>query len=117
MTNTDVVLHYYELVDANDVPALLALFADDAAYHRPGYDPLVGQDMLRHFYQDERVIAAGHHHVDQLVAGDHEIAVNGTFTGTLRDSTDITLRFADFFRLNRTGLIYRRDTFFFAPLV
>lgn len=34
---------YYELVDAGQVQAPVVLFAADAQYHRPGYEPLAGR--------------------------------------------------------------------------
>lgn len=40
------VRRYYERVDAGDVGGVLDCFADDAAYHRPGYEPMVGRAAL-----------------------------------------------------------------------
>jgi steroid Delta-isomerase len=114
---TSIVLRYYELVDADDVDALVRLFTPDATYHRPGYPPLVGRADLEHFYRDQRVIDSGSHQIEKIVAAGSEVAVYGDFTGTLRDGSTATLRFADFFSLSQDLLFQRRDTFFFAPLV
>ncbi|GLZ77545.1 hypothetical protein Afil01_23520 [Actinorhabdospora filicis] len=111
------VRRYYDLVDADDVPGLIALFATDAVYHRPGYAPLVGHGDLNRFYTADRVIVSGRHTVTSLVTGEHEVAVMGEFAGVLKDGREVALRFADFFTLDERLLFARRDTYFFAPLV
>ncbi len=114
--NADRVRRYYELVDGGDLEAMYALFADDVVYDRPGYEPLEGMAAFRAFYEDERVIEEGVHTVDGLVVDGDHVAVEGAFAGSLRDGTEVHLRFADFFTL-RDGLIVRRNTYFHAPLV
>ncbi|MCP2170063.1 nuclear transport factor 2 family protein [Goodfellowiella coeruleoviolacea] len=111
------VHRYYRLVDEGNHSGLLGLFAEDAVYERPGYQPLVGRAALRDFYSGERVIADGRHTVRTLVAEGDRIAVHGDFVGVLKDGTDVSLRFADFFVLGADGRFVRRDTFFFSPLV
>ncbi|MFF2331561.1 MULTISPECIES: nuclear transport factor 2 family protein [unclassified Streptomyces] len=111
------VMRYYELVDANDVTGLVDLFTADAVYHRPGYQPLRGRDELMRFYTDERVISSGHHTVTTMVLSGSQAAVNGEFSGSLRDGREVSLRFADFFAIGPEGRFCRRDTFFFAPMV
>ncbi|MGW2871062.1 nuclear transport factor 2 family protein [Kitasatospora sp. NPDC001225] len=113
----DAVRRYYSLVDANRFDELVELFTADATYERPGYQPLVGRDELTAFYQGERVIADGRHTVDQLLLSGREAAVRGSFTGTLKGGDAVSLRFADFFRTDGTGLFAHRVTYFFAPLV
>ena len=108
---------YYALVDAGDVAGLVALFAPDSTYHRPGYPPLTGHAELERFYRDERVIDTGAHVLTGIVADGREVAVQGTFSGVLRDGKQVSLRFADFFTFGADGLVTRRDTYFFAPLV
>jgi hypothetical protein len=44
----------YLLVDAGDVTGLIGLFAPDARFHRPGYQPLTGRDELERFYREDR---------------------------------------------------------------
>jgi len=112
-----LVRRYYECVDAGDVAGLIALFAPDAQYHRPGYEPLVGHAALRRFYQGERVIAEGRHTVSELLVAGFKVAVHGEFHGVLHSGDRVGLRFADFFRLTPELTFARRDTFFFAPLV
>lgn len=108
---------YYELVDSGQVQALVELFADDAEYHRPGYEPLVGRAQLTDFYRKRRVIREGRHTVTTTVESGDSVAVHGEFNGVLHDDRETSLRFADFFRLDADGRFSRRDTFFFAPLV
>ncbi len=112
----DVVRRYYKLVDARALDDMLALFADDVVYRRPGYDPLRGIAELRTFYAQDRVIADGAHTLASLVEDGDRVAVEGKFRGTLRDGRKACVRFADFFVV-RGGRITRRDTYFDAPLV
>jgi steroid delta-isomerase len=111
------VRRYYDCVDSNDVDGVVALFTDDAVYHRPGYEPLVGRRRLERFYREERVIQRGEHRLAAVVVHGPAVAVHGEFSGTLRDGRELTLRFADFFLATETGSFRRRDTFFFTPLV
>ncbi|MFI8325546.1 nuclear transport factor 2 family protein [Streptomyces sp. NPDC085529] len=113
----DRVRHYYDLVDAGDVPGLVGLFTPDAVYHRPGYPPFDGHEGLTRFYGGTRVIRTGRHTLTTIVADGSDIAVHGEFHGELHDGTTVGLRFADFFRVAADGRFGRRDTFFFAPLV
>lgn len=111
------VQKYYQLVDEGEIEALVDLFAPDAVYKRPGYDPLVGRNALTRFYSETRVIREGSHVLDTVVAASDQVAVHGTFRGTLNDGRRVELRFADFFELDPSNRFTRRDTFFFAPLV
>lgn len=108
---------YYELVDAADVSGLIGLFAADAVYQRPGYEPIVGHEGLSRFYRQERLIAHGRHVLTEMVAHGDSVAVQGRFHGVLRSGAEVDLRFADFFRLTRDLTFSRRDTYFFQPLV
>lgn len=111
------VLRYYELVDAQDMAAIVDLFTADATYERPGYEPIVGHQELSRFYTEQRVIDEGEHTVQTVVAEGDCVAVSGRFHGTLRDGREVRIRFADFFVTTDDGRFARRDTFFFAPLV
>ncbi|MFE3380440.1 nuclear transport factor 2 family protein [Streptomyces anulatus] len=112
-----VVRRYYDLVDDGNISGLLDLFEPTAEYHRPGYDPLVNQSELAHFYRSERVIESGRHSITKLIAQDHEVAVHGTFEGILRNGSNVSLDFADFFSVTPRGTFSMRRTFFYAPLV
>ncbi len=111
------VRRYYQLVDADDLTGLINLFAPDARYHRPGYEPLNGRAELERFYRGDRVIVQGSHTLTALVAAGNDVAVQGEFSGVLRDGRQVSLRFADFFSFGPDNLFARRDTYFFAPLV
>ncbi|QQS02162.1 MAG: nuclear transport factor 2 family protein [Austwickia sp.] len=115
--NLASVRRYYALVDADDVPGLVALFAPDAVYRRPGYEPLRGRDDLTAFYSGARVIASGRHTIETEVAGPTGVAVSGRLAGVLKDGTARELRWADFYTFTPEGLLATRDTFFFAPMV
>lgn len=111
------VRRYYALVDDGDVQGVVGLFADRAVYERPGYDPIVGRDGLDAFYRGQRVIDTGRHTVVKLVVGSNDAAVEGEFRGTLKDGSEVDLRFADFFQLNEDLLFEVRNTYFFSPMV
>ncbi|AYJ51622.1 nuclear transport factor 2 family protein [Rhodococcus sp. P1Y] len=112
-----VVRSYYELVDANRVEDMLALFDDQAIYRRPGYEPLNGKSMLRSFYNGVRVIEHGSHQITCVIKQDRSAAVVGCFEGKLKSGSQVNVRFSDFFSLNEQGLITERDTFFFTPSI
>ena len=73
------VTRYYDLVDANDVDGLVALFTPDATYERPGYEPMRGHSGLTAFYSGERIIASGAHTLTHTVVDGDEVAVQGRF--------------------------------------
>jgi ketosteroid isomerase-like protein len=110
------VQEYYRRVDAHDVEGLLELFAEDARYERPGYDPLVGRPALRQFYAGARVIESGAHTIARVVEARDNVAVEGRFSGELKDGRHVDLGFADFFVLSGQSIVGRR-TYFYAPLV
>ena len=111
------VRKYYEAVDRGDVSALLWLFDPEALYRRPGYPDFRGRSDLERFYREQRVISSGRHSIESLLTDGLSAAVYGRFQGLLRNGSGVDLRFADFFELSSAGMITRRDTFFFAPLV
>lgn len=111
-----VVRRYYELVDRGDVEGLIALFARDSVYLRPGYQPLRGHDELRRFYTEDRMIREGRHELDAVIVNETSAAARGAFRGTLRDDRRVEVRFADFFVFAGDRFAYR-ETFFFAPMV
>ena len=108
---------FYARVDAGDIDGLVAMFTDDAEYHRPGYPPVLGQSGMDHFYRYERVIAGGAHTLDGVAVTGAEVAVRGSFAGTKRDGSPAHHRFAEFFTLSPDHRFARRETFFSAPLV
>lgn len=108
---------YYDAVDTGTVKDVVACFAADAVYRRPGYAPLHGSAALMRFYSDERVIESGRHTVTTVVVAGNEAAVHGRFAGRLRDASEVEIGFADFFVVGPDGRFAQRDTFFSAPAV
>lgn len=109
-----LVRRYYELVDAGDLE-LLNTFHADATYKRPGYPEFRGHQALEAFYSGERIIESGSHALNQMFVQGPQVAVEGKFTGTLKDGRSVQLPFSDFFDLqDRDGglRISARRTYF-----
>lgn len=100
---------YYELVDADEYDDLVALFAPDVVYERPGQSNIEGREALRQFYEAERPLSEGRHEVHSVVADGDHVAVRGSFSG-LQDGDRVEFGFADFHEFE-DGLIARRYTF------
>lgn len=108
---------YYTAVDSGDVHAVLACFAADAVYRRPGYEPIVGTEGLRAFYTGVRVIESGRHTLDDVLVEGERAAIRGRFDGRLRGGADAHVGFADFFGFDEAGRIATRTSYFFAASV
>jgi ketosteroid isomerase-like protein len=109
-----LIRRYYAYVDLQD-PGLFDLFHPSIRYKRPGYPVIEGMAAFREFYASRRVIVKGRHVVEALFHSDRRVAVEGRFTGTLRDGSHADLSFSDFFDLvEETGtvLIASRRTYF-----
>jgi hypothetical protein len=104
-----VVERYYDHVDDGDVPALLALFAEDVVYDRPGHDTIEGRDALERFYREDRPLSDGTHELATVVVDGQTVAVEGRFTGR-QDGDPVTLGFADVHTF-ADGVIVRRKTY------
>lgn len=113
----DVVQKYYAAVDKGDIDGVVALFEVDAEYDRPGYAHMSGREAIRSFYVDDRIIESGVHNIESIVSDSGTVAVEGSFEGTLRGGTDTEVKFAEFFWPGPNGLIKKRRTYFYAPLV
>ncbi len=109
MSTVDTVREYYDLVDDGAYDDLVALFAPDIVYARPGQAAIEGREDLRRFYEEERPLSAGSHEVHSIVADGDTVAVRGSFSG-LQDGDRVTFSFADFHEFE-DGLIARRYTF------
>lgn len=113
----DLVRRYYAEVDTGRVEEIVALFEIDAEYLRPGYPHMSGREAIRSFYADDRIIESGAHNVESVVCDSESVAVEGSFKGTVRGGTEVEVKFADFFWPGPNGLIKKRRTYFYAPLV
>jgi len=103
------VRKYYELVDAEQYDDLVALFAPDVRYERPGQGAIEGRDALREFYLDGRPLEDGSHEIHDVVVDGQTVAVRGTFSG-VQDGKEVAFDFADFHEV-ADGAIQRRYTF------
>ncbi|ELY61329.1 hypothetical protein C491_00687 [Natronococcus amylolyticus DSM 10524] len=104
-----VVREYYDTVDDERYDDLVALFAEDVRYERPGQGAIEGRAELREFYLEERPLEEGSHEVDDLVVQGDTVAVRGTFTGR-QGGEDVAFAFADFHEFE-DGEIARRYSF------
>jgi len=109
MDREATVRRYYDLVDAGDYDALVALFSEDVVYERPGQTSIEGEEALRTFYEAERPLSNGEHELHAVVPDGDTVAVRGTFRGE-QDGEPVELGFADFHQFE-DGEIVRRDTY------
>lgn len=108
---------YYACVDGGDVEGVLDWFADDGVYYRPGYAPMRGRAALSAFYGGERVIESGRHTLHEVLVDGLRVAVRGTFDGTLKDGSTVSVGFADLVRYGADGRAVERHSFFDTPAV
>jgi len=110
-----LVLAHYRLIDADDPAGAVALYSEDAVYHRPGFEPFVGREAVAEFYLRlrPRQIKSSRHVIDDIVVNGLIAASHGTFHGTAPDGAATAMRFGDFYTFNHDGLIVRRDTYYF----
>lgn len=109
MSSERVVRDYYDLVDAGDYDELVALFAEDVRYERPGQESIEGREALREFYDRDRPLENGHHSVDSVVVDGDTVAVRGRFEGE-QGGAAVAFGWADFHEFEE-GKIARRYTF------
>ena len=108
MPHSELAREYYDAVDDDRIEDLLALFADDVTYERPGQGSIEGKDDLATFYREERALEGEHEVHDVLVDGDR-IAVRGTFSGD-QNGESVEFGFADF-HVVEDGVIAERHTY------
>ncbi|MFC7059052.1 nuclear transport factor 2 family protein [Halovenus salina] len=108
-TPESTVRKYYELVDAEQYDDLVALFAPDVRYERPGQGAIEGRDALREFYLDGRPLEEGSHELHDVVVEGQTVAVRGTFSG-VQNGDQVAFDFADFHEF-ADGHIHRRYSF------
>lgn len=113
---TELVKRYYSTVDAGDAGATSALFAAHASYDRPGYPTMVGQQ-ITDFYHGERVIESGAHSLQEIIVDGDRASSRGVFSGRLKDGSETSVGFADFFLFDTEGLIAERTTYFYQAAV
>lgn len=113
---SDPIRELYAIVDERRWDELDRVFDAAIVYERPGYAPFEGLARVRRFYERERVIADGRHHLSSALAIGDEGASCGAFIGVDRSGARLEEQFAEFFRF-RDGKIVARKTFFFRPAI
>ena len=108
MSHSELARAYYDAVDDERIDDLLALFAEDVTYERPGQGSIEGKDDLATFYREERALDGEHVLHDVAVDGDR-IAVRGTFSGEQGDEA-VEFGFADF-HVVEDGVVAERHTY------
>lgn len=112
-----LVSRMFAAIDERRWSAFPAIFDPAIAYHRPGYRPIAGLESLIRFYEVERVVASGAHHIAQVIVGtDGALASWGHFSGTLRDGRETRLGFSEIYQVVSGRLAVRR-TFFDCPAI
>jgi ketosteroid isomerase-like protein len=106
----------FEAIDSSEWGKLPEFFEAGIVYQRPGYPLLNGIGELDHFYRYQRKIACGKHMLRNIVAEGNCAVAIGTFKGKLKDGAATQVQFSDAYWF-RSGLIYRRQTFFDKPAV
>ncbi|SEW05675.1 nuclear transport factor 2 family protein [Halobacterium jilantaiense] len=108
MSHRELAREYYDAVDDGRVDDLLALFADDVTYERPGQSSIDGKDDLAAFYREDRALE-GEHEIHHVVVGGDRVAVRGTFSGE-QAGEPVEFGFADF-HFVEDGTIAERHTY------
>lgn len=113
----DMLVHdLFRVVDGRKWDDLAQVFAEDAVYERPGYEPLLGLERIRYFYEHERIIADGRHLVDHVTGAPGAAACWGRFRGVSRTGEPLDEGFADTYVV-RDGRIAHRRTYFWRPAI
>ncbi|MFC1415447.1 nuclear transport factor 2 family protein [Streptacidiphilus cavernicola] len=113
----DTLVHdLFHIIDNRTWNNLTHIFTDDAVYERPGYPPLLGLHQILHFYQHQRIIATGHHHIDHTTSNLNTAACWGHFHGTTHTGQPLHEPFADTY-ITTNNKITHRKTFFWRPAI
>ena len=101
---------YYASVDDQQLEILFSLFHQDIVYTR-GSQTIEGMDAFKRFYQEGRVIHKGRHTLHHILVDYPGAAIQGHFSGILKDGEAVEIEFADFFRFEKGKIIWR-ETYF-----
>lgn len=105
----------FRAIDASDWDAMARFLHPEIAYDRPGFPLLDGRDAVLRFYRETRTIRGEHRFECFVVDGDAG-ACWGRFVGRTGDGAPLDVQFADCYRF-RDGLLWRRKSHFYTPLV
>src|SRR5690606_32895070 len=97
----------YSLVDQGDMAAVVALFAPDVVYDRPGHGRLEGAEAVRRFFFHERNLAYSRHTIQRYLTDGEWVVAEGSVEARTIAGQELQLTFADVFRV-RDGLIVER---------
>ncbi|MEZ4585043.1 MAG: nuclear transport factor 2 family protein [Gemmatimonadales bacterium] len=113
MTEADIRA-MFKAVDASDWDNVDKYFHPDLEYLRPGMDPLLGKAALSNFYRNVRTLR-GEHRFDAVVVDGDKGACWGRFVGRNANGP-VDVEFADCYGF-KDGLLWRRKSFFYVPVV
>lgn len=115
-TYSTLVIELFPVIDSSSWNMLWDIIYPDIVYERPGYKSFVGIAQLLKFYQTERIIASGKHHLEHITIEENYGACWGQFIGISKDGFQIDELFADVYSFDN-GKIKTRKTHFFRPAV
>ena len=105
----------FRVIDACDWDSLGPFFHADLIYDRPGFPRLEGREPNVRFYREIRTLR-GEHRFDCFALEADAGVCWGRFVGWKTDGTPVDVEFADCYRF-KDGLLWRRKSFFYVPLV
>ena len=115
-TNEELIISLFKTIDSADWQSLAQFFDKNITYERPGYKTLIGIEQLLHFYQYDRVIASGKHHLQHIVVTEDYGSCWGQFIGVHKNGSQISEGFADVYSFENSKLKTRRS-YFFRPAI
>ena len=114
--NEELIMSLFNTIDSADWQLLAQHFDKYITYQRPGYKTLIGIEQLLYFYQYERVVASGKHHIQHIVVSEDYGSCWGQFIGVHKNGSQIDEGFADVYSFENNRLKTRRS-YFFRPAI
>ncbi|WP_026795619.1 MULTISPECIES: nuclear transport factor 2 family protein [Planktothrix] len=112
----ELIVSLFDAIDSSDFELLVKYFDQDIIYQRPGYQDLIGIDKLLHFYQYDRVISSGKHHIEKIVVAEKYGSCWGQFIGLHKNGSQLNEMFADVYSFEHSKIKTRRS-YFFRPAI
>ena len=116
MTSEKTIECLFRTIDDKEWKNLNIIFHQDIIYERPGYQPLIGINCVKNFYENERLVLLGQHQIEQMIVVGNQGACWGQIIGTKKDGSIIDELFADVYHF-RDHLIIARRSYFFRPAI
>ncbi|WP_414572308.1 nuclear transport factor 2 family protein [Nostoc sp. CCY 9925] len=114
--SSNLVIELFRAIDSSDWQALKEILYASIIYERPGYATFYGLDRLLLFYQMERIIESGKHHIEKIVIEENNGACWGRFIGLNKNGCQIDELFAEVYSFEE-GKIKTRRSYFFQPAI